>query len=773
MAEDGSTEPIKTPGQQRRPRPQPFRNTTERISGTTQRHGLQREHSIIGQNTVPSNAKQPRSRPPDSLREKLKLIRRLPKYSGPYSVGIMDIEVPAEKPRSFSHITRHGVHVLRLETVLITVYYPSAFGSGQGKDPAGYRQWSRQSWLPRPRLKVAEGYGKFVGMPKAGAPLFTMSTTIWTKIPAFRNAHPAFHWPPSENVQTAGTKAKNHSGVPPPNGPKEPVFPLMIFSHGLGGTRTCYSSVCGEFASYGFVVCAIEHRDGSGPRSYVNHPAEGPGSIAEEEKNGEGIDHSSEEKKHNYHNIDYLFPKWNPSDTAPNNEKGVDRELRNAQLQLRLAEIDEAYKVMCGIARGDGRIIADHNLRCKGYKGASSRGLDGVDWQQWKSRFHTEKVTMVGHSFGAATTVEVLRNADKFQYVAQGVIYDIWGGGVKPPESEPQHRIHTPLLGINSEAFMYWPSNFDTLVTLMREAIGQGAPAWNMTVRGTVHISQSDFSILFPNLSTILMKQTANPKRALDLNISATLEFLRLVMPSYSEGLLDRSMTNENLLDTEILDDIPSVHRPDDKFMAFRLKIPHEFSQRVMPKLVRKAKRRKSQPTSVRKGAPFAEDGSGGEGEVWMHFKSSEEDVKQYLERKETIAPNVKEREEVGGLEGVEVEHGLHRSGSRSGQTSHTLHNDDEGAAEGDQKGRQEVERLVGSKDEHSGNGVDDGQGAIDDNTTARDFVDTSITREQREQWEKEDEEKRQKDEQREKEKKASWNPLERHRLNKLEDSDH
>lgn len=56
-----------------------------------------------------------------------------PRYSGPYSVGTMEIEVPVRDPRTFSDITRHKQHILQLETVLMTVYYPSAFGSGEGK----------------------------------------------------------------------------------------------------------------------------------------------------------------------------------------------------------------------------------------------------------------------------------------------------------------------------------------------------------------------------------------------------------------------------------------------------------------------------------------------------------------------------------------------------------------------------------------------------------------------------------------------------------------
>lgn len=619
---------------------------------------------------VPSS-KKPKQRSTEGLRDKVPLYGKLPHYTGPYEVGVFDIEVPVRNPRTFSDITRHGVHMLALETVLMTVYYPAHLNAGYDvprRTPgraSTAKQKYRPTWLSRPRDKTTQGYGRFAGLPGPLTMGFFFCTTWYTKLPAYKNARLAEHWPPHGDGFTDHRTAKDEEieGDPPPGGPKMPTFPLILFSHGLGGTRTCYSSVCGEFASHGFVVVALEHRDGSGPRTLVTHPMSGPGSRKCTETEG-GLEHRHRDSKRSYDQIDFIFAKHDKHDTTPGHK--LDHELRNAQVDLRLAEIDEAYHVMLEICAGDGAKVAARNLRVRGATGASEVGLNGIDWDSWRDRLDTGSVTMVGHSFGATTTIEVLRQKHRFRYITQGIIYDVWGMPVRPTAEERSSRIRVPLLGINSEAFMYWPENFEVARNVTLEALETGHPAWLMTVRGTVHISQSDFCILYPRLASWLMKTTIDPVRAVDLNIDASLEFLKRVMPRrcphqqqqqqqkpHKHGdaeKRDHDHDHENcgasgcgddgtvgptcpcserpflrraaahwahLLDANALTSLPNEHVPNKRWMAIRLKVKHEARKRLTPGA------RKKYWEQIRRSA---------EGETWLHIspgsleESEEED---------------------------------------------------------------------------------------------------------------------------------------------------
>lgn len=158
----------------------------------------------------------------------------------------------------------------------------------------------------------------------------------------------------------------------------------------------------------------------------------------------------------------------------------------------------------------------------------------------------------------------------------------------------------------------------------MEEASEHGHPAYLLTVRGSVHITQSDFSILYRHITSFLLKATVNPTRAIDLNISASLEFLRLIMPHYGGGrtILDRCMTNEAILHTELLESMPDENRPDDHFIAAKLKVKHEFRKRVASGYRRRMERHRR---------ANAEASYSVSDEVWSHYKPTEEQLKEWM----------------------------------------------------------------------------------------------------------------------------------------------
>lgn len=91
-------------------------------------------------------AHKPKARPANSLRDKVPLYSKLPRYSGPYKVGFIEIEIPATNPRTFSHIRREHRHVLALETVLFSIYYPAHLRTGD---------WATTRWSPLVTANVA------------------------------------------------------------------------------------------------------------------------------------------------------------------------------------------------------------------------------------------------------------------------------------------------------------------------------------------------------------------------------------------------------------------------------------------------------------------------------------------------------------------------------------------------------------------------------------------------------------------------------------------
>ncbi|KAI1414911.1 platelet-activating factor acetylhydrolase [Hypoxylon sp. FL1857] len=548
-----------------------------------------------------SQHRQPGPSPPRQFKERL--FHTLPDYAGPYSVGMMEIEVPVREPRTFSRIKRNHMHALRLDTVLFSIFYPcdaSSYASNKKKP-------SKATWLPRPRALTSKGYAKFFSVPHLPVTAYIAATTMFTKLPAFRNAkladnHAAAAPRPSSSTHSQDTITES--------GDDKPRFPVIFFSHGLGGSRTCYSAVCGELASNGFVVVAMEHRDGSGARSYVNIPPT--------DKLAADLDIDNTNSRR-YYKVDYIFPRDNAQDTSPHSAQGVDTELRHAQIQMRMSEVEEAYYVLELLNNGQGDLVHKNNLRKKGNVGSSSKGLEGVGWSEWEGRLLLRNVTAMGHSFGGATTVEIVRESERFPYISQGILLDAWGQAT-PKAGEVTHQVLCkPLLAINSEAFMHWPENFKRLSDIVKDARDGGAPCWMMTIKGSTHLSQTDFAVLYPHWMSLFMKTMINPRRAVYLTVNSSLEFLSRVLPP--EIIAKKVWIDEGILQTKTLiaDELPRQYRPDDRWMASRLRIPNELQLRMAYWFRRKPKGSVIATDIKRKPLRGLVNFAPGS-EVWMHL---------------------------------------------------------------------------------------------------------------------------------------------------------
>lgn len=112
-------------------------------------------------------------------------------------------------------------------------------------------------------------------------------------------------------------------------------------------------------------------------------------------------------------------------------------------------------------------------------------------------------------------------------------------------------------------------------------------------------------------------------------------------MPDSGGGktIIDQCMTDECILQTDLLDEIPSEHRPDDEWIAARLRVKHEFRKRVAAGLQRKVKRKF-----------WGGMGTGytTSDEVWCHYKPTENQLRRWIEQEHKGETRIDEQSIVG-----------------------------------------------------------------------------------------------------------------------------
>lgn len=393
---------------------------------------------------------------------------RLPRYTGPYNVGSVDIEVPAQERRLISDavLKENGEPAFELRTVLFTMYYPAAKGAVSA---------NKHYWVPPPLWLTSYGYAKFAHIGNFLVNnIFTAVMGILvgsTRIPAYVDI-------PMISANEVSTHVELHLDKPSfdglvPNSYQSSTtlseLPVIIFTHGMASSRTQYSHYLGELASRGYICAAIEHRDGSGPGTQIIDSSTSPSTVI------------------NRLHFDLGDVK------RPSAAKIEVDDFKAMQLSFREAEIMETVYAIHSLNTDSGSKLLSTNSRTEG---------SGIGAKDFLGRIQINNTILAGHSYGATGALQGLKPRTEMSRV--------FSGGIALDPGKSSGRLNTnidvPVLIIHSTSWsskrsiFYGRPHFDVVKEIATNLNAKGIASWFMTSLGTSHPSVTDAPLLEPLL---------------------------------------------------------------------------------------------------------------------------------------------------------------------------------------------------------------------------------------------------------------------------------
>ena len=420
------------------------------------------------------------------------LSSKLPPHTGEYKVGTIDLEVPVEPRRvADAKFKVNGQPAFELQTVLISLFYPAV------KEAVATKP--KHLWVSKPLSLTGEGYAKFAGIQSSVVNgIFTAG--LWTLVGGLEIAADV-------DIPLHGTVKgyQDYDAEHPLDDYGLPQFPVYVFSHGMASSRTDYTHYCSELASRGYIVAAIEHRDGSGPGSTIMK-VNGTSSIR-------------------FH--------FNPDELDPVPDIA---DMKAMQLAFREAEIEETVKVLRRLNDGHGHELYEQNPRG-----------EGVDLPAWRGRLTMDRMVLGGHSYGATGALQALKNAPcpERPFVG-GIILD--PGKQSGPLNDD---IAVPIIIIHSNSWskehtvFHGRPHFDVVKDIALKVLDkQKKFAWFMTSIGTTHPSVTDAPLIQPMLLSWTTGATIDVKDGVKAYVGASTDFLEYLGTGYRGGVLKEEVTH-------------------------------------------------------------------------------------------------------------------------------------------------------------------------------------------------------------------------------------
>jgi len=408
------------------------------------------------------------------------------RLGSPHAVATIDIEVPLSSPRNLAPQVQYRcppsprhINPFQLDTVLFSLFYPASADISKAT-----KAKPKHPWISRPTSLSGQGYARFA------------HTSNWVVDHVFTSGLYALagsvYVHAAVDLPLLSGKALQERDL---NGTSDGRLPIIVFSHGMASGRTSYTHLLGELASRGFVVAAIEHRDGSGPGTIVMH-ADGSQQrlmcTKEHDLMSIGDDGSKQDVKRD--------------------------QFKHEQIEFRNAEIEEVVQVLQRLNAGDGGQLFKQNPRGEGEALAGFQG-----------RLDLNNMVVGGHSFGAVSALRALRSTLHFK---GGIVLDTG------KESGPLNTdIDAPVVIINSDSWscthsiFFGRPHFD-VVRDIAEGINskQKTSAWFLTSMKTTHPSCTDAPVIAPTLLSWATGSTVDAKAGVGMYVQTCWDFLRFVV---------------------------------------------------------------------------------------------------------------------------------------------------------------------------------------------------------------------------------------------------
>jgi len=254
------------------------------------------------------------------------------------------------------------------------------------------------------------------------------------------------------------TKTHSYADAPVANGSP---FPVLILSHGLSGIRFYHTALIEELVSQGYVVVA------------PNHPYDANVTIFPDGSSA------------NYHSK--IGPEVAFDDSV---------RLRHRQLNTRVEDI---------------RFILDQMEK-----------IESVEIQSLLSgHLDLEKVGVLGHSFGGATSVEA---SGRDARIKACLVLDSWS--LAMADSTIERGLEQPLLYMGRPA---WPdSRNDARIRSLLE--NSSSPAYHLTLEGTHHFDYTDIPLFSPFLKYVGKSGEIPRRRVVEIVNRYTVEFFDIYL---------------------------------------------------------------------------------------------------------------------------------------------------------------------------------------------------------------------------------------------------